>query len=168
MTAIDFPDSPTVGQVFDKWTWNGTVWALTATPTARVVQTGISLANNTVAKFSFSSTAYDNAGLYNGTALGFTIPAGMAGLWQFSAVMGFPGTTANTLRWTQVQKNGAGFVGSTVATSTATVANGVGTNLSDDIVLAAGDTLTLHGFQDSGGPITVDATFSVRRIGPTP
>lgn len=31
MVAIDFPDTPTVGQKFDKWTWNGTVWALTPT-----------------------------------------------------------------------------------------------------------------------------------------
>jgi hypothetical protein len=29
MAALDFPDSPTVGQVFDKWTWNGTMWVLT-------------------------------------------------------------------------------------------------------------------------------------------
>jgi len=29
MAAYDFPDSPTSGQVYDKWTWNGYVWALT-------------------------------------------------------------------------------------------------------------------------------------------
>jgi len=29
MAALDFPDAPTVGQVFDKWTWNGTAWLLT-------------------------------------------------------------------------------------------------------------------------------------------
>jgi hypothetical protein len=34
MTAIDFPDAPTVGQVFDKWAWNGTVWVLRDGPTA--------------------------------------------------------------------------------------------------------------------------------------
>jgi hypothetical protein len=36
MAALDFPDAPTVGQVFDKWTWNGTMWELTAgvAPTA--------------------------------------------------------------------------------------------------------------------------------------
>jgi hypothetical protein len=28
--VIDFPSSPTNGQVYDKWTWNGSVWALTA------------------------------------------------------------------------------------------------------------------------------------------
>jgi hypothetical protein len=30
MAALDFPDSPTVGQVYDKWTWNGTLWTLTS------------------------------------------------------------------------------------------------------------------------------------------
>lgn len=30
MAALDFPDAPTNGQVFDKWTWNGTQWVLTA------------------------------------------------------------------------------------------------------------------------------------------
>jgi len=29
MTALNFPDAPTNGQVFDKWTWNGSVWVLT-------------------------------------------------------------------------------------------------------------------------------------------
>ena len=28
MAALDFPDTPTVGQVFDKWTWNGSAWVL--------------------------------------------------------------------------------------------------------------------------------------------
>lgn len=27
--AYNFPDSPTVGQVFEKWTWNGEAWVLT-------------------------------------------------------------------------------------------------------------------------------------------
>ena len=27
---IDFPNAPTTGQIFDKWTWNGTFWKLTA------------------------------------------------------------------------------------------------------------------------------------------
>lgn len=30
MVALDFPDAPTVGQVFDKWTWNGSGWVLTS------------------------------------------------------------------------------------------------------------------------------------------
>lgn len=30
MAALDFPDNPTNGQVYDKWTWNGTMWVLTA------------------------------------------------------------------------------------------------------------------------------------------
>lgn len=30
MAAYDFPDAPTNGQVYDKWTWNGTMWKLTA------------------------------------------------------------------------------------------------------------------------------------------
>jgi len=30
MTALDFPNSPTPGQVYDKWTWNGTAWVLTS------------------------------------------------------------------------------------------------------------------------------------------
>lgn len=29
MAALNFPDAPTNGQVFDKWTWDGTVWRLT-------------------------------------------------------------------------------------------------------------------------------------------
>ena len=29
MAALDFPDNPTVGQVFEKWTWNGNAWVLT-------------------------------------------------------------------------------------------------------------------------------------------
>lgn len=33
MVAIDFPDAPTNGQVFDKWTWDGTKWVLTVSPT---------------------------------------------------------------------------------------------------------------------------------------
>jgi hypothetical protein len=28
MTALDFPASPTVGQVFGRWTWDGTAWLL--------------------------------------------------------------------------------------------------------------------------------------------
>jgi hypothetical protein len=32
MAEIDFPDSPTVGQVFGKWTWNGVGWELTTIP----------------------------------------------------------------------------------------------------------------------------------------
>jgi len=31
MVALDFPDTPTVGQIYDKWTWNGTQWVLTST-----------------------------------------------------------------------------------------------------------------------------------------
>lgn len=30
MAALDFPDAPTNGQIYDKWTWNGTQWVLTA------------------------------------------------------------------------------------------------------------------------------------------
>lgn len=30
MVALDFPDAPSNGQVFDKWTWDGTQWVLTA------------------------------------------------------------------------------------------------------------------------------------------
>lgn len=30
MAALDFPDNPTNGQVYDKWTWDGTMWVLTA------------------------------------------------------------------------------------------------------------------------------------------
>jgi hypothetical protein len=29
MTALDFPAAPTQGQVFDRWTWDGTKWMLT-------------------------------------------------------------------------------------------------------------------------------------------
>lgn len=29
MTALDFPANPTVGQVFGRWTWDGTAWVLT-------------------------------------------------------------------------------------------------------------------------------------------
>lgn len=29
MAVLNFPDAPTIGQVFSKWTWNGTVWVLT-------------------------------------------------------------------------------------------------------------------------------------------
>lgn len=32
MAALDFPDAPTAGQVYDKWTWNGTQWVLTGGP----------------------------------------------------------------------------------------------------------------------------------------
>jgi len=28
MAALDFPDTPSIDQVYDKWTWNGTVWTL--------------------------------------------------------------------------------------------------------------------------------------------
>jgi hypothetical protein len=28
MTALDFPDSPSVGQVFDRWTYDGSKWVL--------------------------------------------------------------------------------------------------------------------------------------------
>lgn len=28
MTALNFPASPGVGQVFDRWVWNGTAWVL--------------------------------------------------------------------------------------------------------------------------------------------
>lgn len=34
MAALDFPDTPTNGQVYDKWTWNGSVWTLTGTGNA--------------------------------------------------------------------------------------------------------------------------------------
>jgi len=29
MAEIDFPDSPAVGEVYDQWTWNGSLWHLT-------------------------------------------------------------------------------------------------------------------------------------------
>ena len=34
--AYNFPDSPTVGQVFNQWTWDGEVWKLTAPNNATV------------------------------------------------------------------------------------------------------------------------------------
>jgi hypothetical protein len=30
MAALDFPDAPTLGEKYDKWTWDGTMWVLTA------------------------------------------------------------------------------------------------------------------------------------------
>jgi len=36
MAALDFPDAPTVGQVFDRWTWNGTTWTLTGGSAGRI------------------------------------------------------------------------------------------------------------------------------------
>lgn len=29
MATLDFPDSPTVGEIYDRWTWTGTSWAFT-------------------------------------------------------------------------------------------------------------------------------------------
>jgi hypothetical protein len=33
VTALDFPDNPTAGQVFDRWTFDGTKWVLAALQT---------------------------------------------------------------------------------------------------------------------------------------
>lgn len=29
MATLDFPDAPTLGQIYSKWTWNGTMWVVT-------------------------------------------------------------------------------------------------------------------------------------------
>ena len=52
--AFNFPDSPTPGQVFQKWTWNGEAWVLTApvnsaanttfAPTGDIVATNVQAA----------------------------------------------------------------------------------------------------------------------------
>ena len=74
MVAIDFPDTPTVGQVFDKWTWNGTIWVLTdRAPRGLIGQTQV------VTGQTFGTVRTD----ITGTDVTFT---GVAGRWYRATV----------------------------------------------------------------------------------
>lgn len=69
MVALDFPDAPTNGQVFDKWTWNGSAWVLTA---GGVVQGMVGYAQRTTDQGGIVNALVDIVGL----SVTFTATAG--------------------------------------------------------------------------------------------
>lgn len=99
MAALDFPDAPTNGQVYDKWTWNGTQWVLTTSgdrvPRGRIVWVTSAPAANqgsigTTATDIAQATATFNAqsNRYFVVSAGFTISAANACIYTLSITDG--------------------------------------------------------------------------------
>jgi hypothetical protein len=98
-------------------------------------------------------------GTWNGTANVLTVPTGMGGLYLIGAALAIDGTTGGTVKAVSVLHNNTNIV-------LTRNFGGFGANQSWAELsavrlfrLAAGDTLRLRGFQDTGGTITAMGEF---------
>jgi hypothetical protein len=134
-----------------------TFWA--NTPMFSMRQAGVqSVANVTFTQINMDTLDYDtDSGRAAGTPWSYTIPAGMGGRWQFSWKVGWA-INATGARLESLFQNGSAVN----ASQTGSAAAGSG-RISDipasakTIVVAAGDVMSVWGFQESGGPLNTDA-----------
>ena len=105
----------------------------------------------------------NNVGAIHNTGVNpsrMTVPAGAAGLWLVIGLATWAGG-AGAQRQTLLLKNGAGIITNVVTASAVYNPQNVFAAL---LVLNVGDYLELQGYQDSGGNLTVVATFAAVRL----
>lgn len=109
--SLSFPVSPTTGQVYQNWAWDGTKWVPAPTTGARRIvleatltadETGLTAAAWNTIKYDNEITDVQNA--YN-PATGVFTPT-QAGVYAVSASVGHAGS-ANSPYGLQILKNGA-------------------------------------------------------------
>lgn len=116
-----------------------------------------SIANNTWTQITCDTSVYDSdTGRGGSTPWAYTIPTGMAGRWQFSVKSGWA-SNATGMRAAALYKNGSPVadmqVNEQAATGQPSFVLSTGTP-----VVAAGDVMSIWGFQSSGGALNTDAT----------
>lgn len=157
MVAVDFPDTPTTGQVFDKWTWNGTAWVLTRVggKWRRVAVQGI--VNSTTVAVAWDTEDADSHGFATPPASNITIPAGCDGVYSISGGIGWA-TTPSANSFVRVQTT-LGGVSDTPCSQT-----GQQGSFCRVEPMVAGNILNISVFQASGAAVNINGFLHVTRV----
>ena len=109
--ALNFPNSPTPGQVYDapngvRYKWNGYAWAPDATAYAFKASRAAAQAipANTATRVIWTAADFNQGGIVGVGSPTVTIPA--RGLWQLYAQIGFQNSPQNSVQ-AQIWLNGA-------------------------------------------------------------
>ncbi len=109
--AIDFPNSPTLNQIFTDsgktWTYDGEKWV--STNLASLVgakayrSSNLSRANNSFVNLSFNAQEYDTHAFFAPTSTDMTIPSGLDGYYLVQGSIEFA-ANATGLREAGIQR----------------------------------------------------------------
>jgi len=167
-TSVTRPGSPVAGLTIYETdtkrqvTYDGTNWVImsgqfpgVSLSTASGTQTVVTA---TATAISMLTEAYDIGGYHAGTAGVVTVPAGMAGDYIYSIGLRFSANAVGQRTVTTSIGSNGGVTNNPIITATtfpseATANNGVAA--SGTLRLVAGATVTVNGYQTSGGNLTV-------------
>jgi hypothetical protein len=125
-----------------------------------------SIADGTFTVVTFDSEDFDVTGVHSAVQPSqFIIPAGQGGTYRVSAVVSFA-AHATGQRILKVIRNGADFNGNGYILSSSGGTFITGMSLTVDVVAAAGDSLELHAYQNSGGALNIGgaSAFTMNRM----
>lgn len=164
MTARTMPTLPTFaanatltsGQMTQLTTWMN-FWA--NPPMFKMYQTvAQSIPTGAFTQITMDTSAWDtDSGRAAASPWSYTIPTGFSGRWTFRWKVGFA-VSSTGVRMSALYQNGSAVTGgqndeqsvSTASRTTDLAASGI------TISVAAGDVMTVWGFQDSGGALNTD------------
>ena len=146
--------------------YNGTAWITIggSLPRVRCTRSAVlSVANNTNTVLTgWDGETYDTDAIHDTVTNNgrFTIPVGMGGMWRFDANFDFAGVAAAGLRgtWSELNTTGAG---ARFGSATNTSPSGVDftyVNITDSILVSAGDFVNVVVLQNSGGAMNVGSS----------
>lgn len=128
-------------------TANPSVFALFGTPT---------FTNNSITTITPTSVTVDDGDMYPGSGSTFTVPSGQGGLYEIGMAVRYASqAVAAGVRQARINVNGAEYMINQIPTTAGLNASNIVVNLVVRRVLAAADTVTFLGYQNSGGDLAL-------------
>jgi len=130
--------------------------ATTGFPSSYVTIGTPTLTTGVITDLTPATIPYNIGGMYPGSGINFTVPAGQGGLYQAAIVLRYASQASPAgTRQARVNKNGAEFILFNQPAVTNYASSNIVVSGAIRIPMSAGDTVSFGGYQNSGGNLAI-------------